>query len=129
MGLVGSMLTADDEFLGDFRTRWDIVKQAILELLETFSISDYINLVVFNDGVRTLIPGSLVLATSENIDMLKEEVEQIDPRGGTDFRQGMEEAFNLMITAANMSNRTGQLASSNCQKVRHCCFEWQAFED
>ncbi|CAD7696234.1 unnamed protein product [Ostreobium quekettii] len=109
-----SMLVADS---GDSTTRWDVAKQALLSLLDTFSISDYINMVEFNDEVKSLSPGGLLHATSDNIAALKEEVNVIEPKGGTDFRLGLEEAFSLLTIATKRRKDNEELVSSDCQKV------------
>ena len=103
-----------DVVIGSAKTRWDVVQEAIMSLLDTFSISDYINMVEFNSEVFSLIPGTLVQGTAENIALLKAELEMVRPRGGTDFRLGMEEAFNLLIAATKSE---GELTTSKCQKV------------
>ncbi|CAD7701152.1 unnamed protein product, partial [Ostreobium quekettii] len=112
-----SMLTADGEFFGDFRSRWEITKEAILALLGTFGISDYINLVEFNSKVKILSTGKLLQAKEEEIALLKEEVENIEPLGGTDFRLGMEAAFDLLVNATKRSVDNEEPTSSRCQKV------------
>jgi len=111
-----SMLAPSDGD-GDSLTRWDVAKRAILSLLDTFSITDYINLVEFNNKVKSLNPGKMVQATSDNIAALKEEVNEIKPQGATDFRKGLEEAFDLLTKATARHKKDEELVSSDCQKV------------
>jgi len=113
----GSMLTADGELFGDFRSRWEITKEALLALLGTFGISDYINLVEFNDEVKVLATGKLLQAKEDEIALLRDEVENIEPLGGTDFRLGLEAAFDLLINATTRSIEDEEPTSSRCQKV------------
>lgn len=114
----------DGELIGDDRTRWEIAKNALLRLLETFSISDYINLVEFSSEVKALVPDTMLLATIDNIAELKNEINVIEPSGGTDFRLGMEMAFNLLIKAATDSQNGEEFSSSNCQKVGSVLHLW-----
>eukprot|EP00803_Ostreobium_quekettii_P009407 evm.model.scf_1763.1 EVM.evm.TU.scf_1763.1 scf_1763:8834-16698(+) len=111
----GSMNTIENGSKG-FATRWVVARDALLKLLETFGISDYVNLVEFNDGVKSIIPGKLIQATEGNLEELKTELLGVRPTGATDFRLGLESAFNLLINATLRSFNNEELTSSNCQK-------------
>ncbi|CAD7696239.1 unnamed protein product [Ostreobium quekettii] len=113
----GSMLTTDGEKFGDFRSRWDITKDAILALLNTFGTSDFVNIVAFNSDARALYTNKLVQANEEQIALLKEALENIEPLGGTDFRLAMEVAFDLLINAADRTLEDEEPTSSDCEKV------------
>ncbi|CAD7696233.1 unnamed protein product [Ostreobium quekettii] len=110
------MLEPDNPFVEDSPTRWDNAKDALLRLLDTFSHTDYINMVDFSDKADSLIPGGMVQATTANIERVKEAVRRVRPLGGTDFRRGLNKAFNL-LTKASKTLGEEDVRTSNCQKV------------
>jgi len=113
----GSMLRGDGEMLGDIRSRWTIAKRALLNLVDTFGITDYVNMVEFNSDVKALVPDVMMHATEENLILLKAEIEAIDPQGGTDFRLALETAFNLLLNATIKAREEEELSSAQCQKI------------
>jgi len=64
-----------------------------------------------------LSTNKLFQAKEQEIALLREEVENVEPLGGTDFRLGMEAGFDLLINATKRSIEDEEPTSSRCQKV------------
>ncbi|GMH38632.1 hypothetical protein BSKO_06516 [Bryopsis sp. KO-2023] len=100
---------------GSMVERWNLTKKALLSLLDTFTFTDYVNIVTFSDEVKTLAESTpLLAATPENLQTLKDSLRRVRVDGGTDFNQAFQQAFGLLEEA---SKETAERTSSGCSKV------------
>lgn len=88
-------------------TRLDISIDVVRNILDTLSINDFVNVLSFNEGVRSVIDCAdphivdsrnplldrFVQATSSNIYDLKQALNDIEPDGQTDLAEALEHAF------------------------------------
>ena len=97
----------------DGQTRWDVAKNAVLDILSTMTHTDYVNIIPFADTAEPLWEGEqLAQGTRQNINVLRSHVEGTFPRGGTHFENAIRAAFRLLTDGC-----TRQKPCSNCRKV------------
>ena len=78
-------------------TKWDLVKRAASETLDTLTVADHVNVVLFSDDAKVLWTESgLARALSENIDKIKMQLEEVQPANNTNFTAAFEAAFPLL---------------------------------
>ena len=104
LDISGSM----NQYVSSTKSRMTIIKETLngadgkAGLLDTFSFSDYISIVLFNAEGRVLdvdyTQNSMFLfqATAQNIAKAKSAVNQIVANGQTDFRAGFRKAFDVL---------------------------------
>ena len=63
-------------------------------MLEILNEGDRISLVEFNNYGNRLCPLSCV--SKDNLDFLKEKIQNISAKGGTNINEGMEIAFDIL---------------------------------
>ncbi|QDZ18890.1 voltage-dependent calcium channel subunit [Chloropicon primus] len=86
-------------------------------LLDTFSFTDYISIVLFNgeSSVQTIDPGQsdsfLIRATSDNIAKAKLAVSRVVANGQTNFRAGFGKAFEILSNSAANEGYTSSCSS------------------
>eukprot|EP00803_Ostreobium_quekettii_P009591 evm.model.scf_2457.1 EVM.evm.TU.scf_2457.1 scf_2457:378-12449(+) len=99
-------------------TRWDVTRDAVSRLLESFSISDFVSIVTFNSDAAVLGGSTTLTQVNDmNIAMLQEALTTVEPDGGTDFGVGFEMAFNILISSAKESLETEVVSTSACTKI------------
>lgn len=100
--------------------RLTLAKNALDRLLDTFTFTDYVNIVAFEDTATRLWDESpLMQAIPENIEKLKERVTGLSEKGGTDFNNGFELVFKLLLNATQYE---GEDHSHSSQCTRHIIF-------
>jgi len=88
--------------------RWLKARQAAKDVLGTLTRFDYTNVVLFSstavsyDGFDTLLP-----ATEENIRLMREWLDLEGALGGTNFRAGLQKAFNNIATGIGSGKTSG----------------------
>eukprot|EP01026_Neomeris_dumetosa_P054835 TRINITY_DN4947_c0_g1_i2.p1 TRINITY_DN4947_c0_g1~~TRINITY_DN4947_c0_g1_i2.p1 ORF type:complete len:753 (-),score=93.50 TRINITY_DN4947_c0_g1_i2:25-2283(-) len=96
------------------KTRWSILRDTILKFIDTFTFTNYINIVTFNERAKNLYVNEthpLLQGTFENREMLKKELETVQPKGSTNFEKGIDEAFRILT----LGSEKGVISS--CNKV------------
>ncbi|CAD7701846.1 unnamed protein product, partial [Ostreobium quekettii] len=100
------------------KTRWEVTRDAVSRLLGTFGISDFVSIVTFNSESEVLGGGAtLIRATNANIDMLQSQIMDVTVEKGTDFRQGFQKAFDVLIESNKIKLTRDDGPSSSCTKV------------
>ena len=119
LDISGSM----NQYVSSTKSRMTIIKETLngadgkAGLLDTFSFSDYISIVLFNAEGRVLdvdhTQNSMFLfqATAQNIAKAKSAVNQIVANGQTDFRAGFRKAFDVLSTSASAEGHTSSCSS------------------
>lgn len=80
--------------------RLALAQSAQLEMLETFTLTDYVNIVTFdNNAVPEWKESPLMHATPQNLEKLRNNVELVKGNGGTDFNVAFNMAFKLLSDA------------------------------
>lgn len=98
---------------GNSSTKWDLTTSAVLDILDTFTFADFVNVVMFSTDAEPLWTESgLVRGQRDNIEQLKQRVSQQFPNGKTNFAAAFETAFGLLTDGCDEEG-----ACSNCQKI------------
>ena len=95
-------------------TKWDLVVDAVTDVIDTFTFSDYVSLATFSDEADTVLQRSgLVKGQAENLELLKEALRKEKPKGKTNFTAAFRVAFPLLW------ERCGEEPAecSNCEKI------------
>jgi len=100
------------------KTRWEVTKDAVSRLLGTFGIADFVGVVTFNSKA-TALGNTTTLLRSEGatIGALKEELASVEPIGGTDFRTGLDVAFDILIESSRIGAESDIAPTSFCNKI------------
>lgn len=94
-------------------SKWELAQDAVVKLIDSFSFTDYVNIVTFStNGSPIWTDSNLARATKENKERLKSLILYRYPGGGTNFNSGFEVAFDILIDGC-----TEEFACSNCQKI------------
>ena len=94
-------------------TKWELLTAAVYETLDTLTIADRVNVVVFSDEAKALWTDSgLVRATEENINETKEALKATTPANNTNFSAAFKTVFSLL-----WDNRCDDGQCSSCQKI------------
>ena len=95
-------------------TKWNLVVDAVTDMIDTFTFSDYIGLVTFSDEADTVLQRSgLVKGHAENLELLKEALRDEIPDGKTNFTAAFNAAFPLLWEGCSDESA----ACSNCEKI------------
>lgn len=89
-----------------------LMKMSVVEMLETLSDDDYVNVARFNEKAEAVVPcfRSLVQANTRNKKIFKNAIAQMQAKGTTDYKSGFQFAFELLL------NDTGS-PRANCNKM------------
>ena len=103
----------NNTFNGEGATKWELLTAAVYETLDTLTIADRVNVVVFSDEARALwTDSSLLRATEENLNEIKEALDATTPANNTNFSAAFETAFSLL-----WDNRCNDAQCTSCQKI------------
>ena len=95
------------------RTKWDTAQRAVKDMLGTFTLVDFVNVVVFSDQAEALWGFSdLVRARAQHIETLRSKIDEVKPGGNTNFTAAFETAFRILTNACR-----GEASCSHCHKV------------
>ena len=95
-------------------TKWDLVKRAAKETLDTFTVADHVNVVLFSEDAKVVWTKSgLVRALSKNINEIKKQLDEVQPANNTHFKEAFETAFPLLWRNCLPEPHP----CSNCQKI------------
>ncbi|XP_017290979.1 voltage-dependent calcium channel subunit alpha-2/delta-2-like isoform X2 [Kryptolebias marmoratus] len=89
-----------------------LIKASVMEMLDTLSDDDYINVARFNEKAEAVVPcfKHLVQANVRNKKIFKEAVQQMQAKGTTDYKSGFHFAFNQLLNKTNVPR-------ANCNKI------------
>ncbi|CAD7695492.1 unnamed protein product, partial [Ostreobium quekettii] len=100
------------------KTRWEVTEDAVSRLLGTFGIADFVGVVTFNSDAAALGNATtLQRSDSETIGVFREELGAVEPTGGTDFRTGLDVAFDMLIESAKIGALSDIAPTSFCNKI------------
>jgi hypothetical protein len=89
------------------------MKEAVIRVINTLSVSDYVAVVPFNtDAYSLAYPPNLIQATDENKELLIQDVQNLSPSGRTDFYKAFSEGFDILKRSADELELT-----ANCHKA------------
>ena len=88
-------------------TRIELALQGTLLVLDTLTWVDFVNIILFNGGVKTQFSTGLVRATEENLQQLRAFANaQIVAGGGTNFVAPLTLAYQQLETARSIPGRS-----------------------
>ncbi|XP_034022354.1 voltage-dependent calcium channel subunit alpha-2/delta-2-like isoform X3 [Thalassophryne amazonica] len=89
-----------------------LIKASVMEMLDTLSDDDYVNVARFNEKAEAVVPcfKHLVQANVHNKKIFKEAVQQMQAKGTTDYKSGFHFAFNQLLNKTNVPR-------ANCNKI------------
>uniref|UniRef100_A0A3B3I5V1 Calcium channel, voltage-dependent, alpha 2/delta subunit 2a n=1 Tax=Oryzias latipes TaxID=8090 RepID=A0A3B3I5V1_ORYLA len=89
-----------------------LMKTSVMEMLDTLSDDDYVNVARFNEKADAVVPcfKTLVQANVRNKKIFKEAVMHMQAKGTTDYKSGFTFAFEQLL------NETGA-PRANCNKM------------
>ena len=91
--------------------RWKLAKRATETVINTLTIGDFFNVVLFSSSGRTLLNGDqLMMATQVNKKRAIQELSNVIPTGYTNFESAFEVAFDVF-------DKSSSEMSSNCQSA------------
>jgi Mg-chelatase subunit ChlD len=91
--------------------RWDLAVNAAKSVINTLTIGDHFNVVLFNNIAETLGFPTLVRATAENKETVLRALEESSYGGLTNFEAAFDKAYDLF-----QSSKTTEI-SSNCHRA------------
>ena len=95
-------------------TKWDMIRESVSSFMETFSITDFVNVVTFSDSAAPLwTETGLVRGRKQNVDTLRERMNDEFPEGKTNFTAAFSTAFRILAENCNDEPKS----CSNCQKI------------
>uniref|UniRef100_A0A8C8F5H2 VWFA domain-containing protein n=1 Tax=Oncorhynchus tshawytscha TaxID=74940 RepID=A0A8C8F5H2_ONCTS len=76
-----------------------LIKSSVMEMLDTLSDDDYVNVARFNEKAEAVVPcfKHLVQANVRNKKIFKEAVKLMQAKGTTDYKSGFHFAFNQLL--------------------------------
>lgn len=101
-------------------TAIDLVRNALKQLLETFSLGDFINVVGFSDTASAFYEEQPLLSmrNDSGVEILKERINNTAAIGEVNHTAGFEKAFDLFEDALTKENEFGyNQYSSNCTQI------------
>ncbi|XP_056605890.1 voltage-dependent calcium channel subunit alpha-2/delta-2a isoform X4 [Triplophysa dalaica] len=89
-----------------------LMKTSVMEMLDTLSDDDYVNVAQFNEKAHAVVPcfTSLVQANIKNKKIFKEAVMKMQAKGTTDYKTGFHFAFNQLLNETSTPR-------ANCNKM------------
>ncbi|XP_023676819.1 voltage-dependent calcium channel subunit alpha-2/delta-2 isoform X1 [Paramormyrops kingsleyae] len=89
-----------------------LMKTSVMEMLDTLSDDDYVNVARFNEKAEAVVPcfRNLVQANIRNKKIFKEAVQHMSAKGTTDYKSGFHFAFQQLLNDSN-------LPRANCNKM------------
>uniref|UniRef100_A0A3Q4GGH6 Calcium channel, voltage-dependent, alpha 2/delta subunit 2b n=1 Tax=Neolamprologus brichardi TaxID=32507 RepID=A0A3Q4GGH6_NEOBR len=89
-----------------------LIKASVMEMLDTLSDDDYVNVARFNEKAVAVVPcfSHLVQANVRNKKIFKDAVQQMQAKGTTDYKSGFHFAFNQLLNKTNVPR-------ANCNKI------------
>lgn len=81
----------------------ETVKQAAIEIIEGLNPSDRLSVVAFDHRAQVLVPNQPV----ENIDRIKQQIQKLEPAGGTAIDEGMK--LGIKEAASGKQDRVSHL--------------------
>lgn len=92
---------------------WKLVREKIQFLMDTFTFSDYVNIVAVGTDARPLWKGTpLLRGSSENLGALRTELAGVERKGAADTNRGFQTAFQLFQDAHKSHEN-----SSGCSRI------------
>uniref|UniRef100_A0A8C5BQC2 VWFA domain-containing protein n=1 Tax=Gadus morhua TaxID=8049 RepID=A0A8C5BQC2_GADMO len=88
-----------------------LIKASVMEMLDTLSDDDYVNVARFNEKAEAVVPcfKHLVQANIRNKKIFKDAVQQMQAKGTTDYKSGFHFAFNQLLNT--------NVPRANCNKI------------
>uniref|UniRef100_A0AAQ4P5Q1 Calcium channel, voltage-dependent, alpha 2/delta subunit 2a n=1 Tax=Gasterosteus aculeatus aculeatus TaxID=481459 RepID=A0AAQ4P5Q1_GASAC len=88
-----------------------LMKTSVVEMLETLSDDDYVNVARFNEKADAVVPcfRTLVQANVRNKKIFKEAVKHMQAKGTTDYKSGFTFAFEQLLNSS--------APRANCNKM------------
>uniref|UniRef100_A0A8D3BH95 VWFA domain-containing protein n=1 Tax=Scophthalmus maximus TaxID=52904 RepID=A0A8D3BH95_SCOMX len=88
-----------------------LIKASVMEMLDTLSDDDYVNVARFNEKAEAVVPcfKHLVQANVRNKKIFKDAVQQMQAKGTTDYKSGFHFAFNQLLNT--------NVPRANCNKI------------
>uniref|UniRef100_A0AAQ4Q989 Calcium channel, voltage-dependent, alpha 2/delta subunit 2a n=1 Tax=Gasterosteus aculeatus aculeatus TaxID=481459 RepID=A0AAQ4Q989_GASAC len=89
-----------------------LMKTSVVEMLETLSDDDYVNVARFNEKADAVVPcfRTLVQANVRNKKIFKEAVKHMQAKGTTDYKSGFTFAFEQLLNESSAPR-------ANCNKM------------
>uniref|UniRef100_A0A8C1PHG1 Calcium channel, voltage-dependent, alpha 2/delta subunit 2a n=1 Tax=Cyprinus carpio TaxID=7962 RepID=A0A8C1PHG1_CYPCA len=89
-----------------------LMKTSVIEMLDTLSDDDYVNVARFNEKAYAVVPcfTTLVQANIKNKKIFKEAVMNMQAKGTTDYKTGFQFAFDQLLNETNAPR-------ANCNKM------------
>uniref|UniRef100_A0A8D0CJF4 Calcium voltage-gated channel auxiliary subunit alpha2delta 2 n=1 Tax=Scleropages formosus TaxID=113540 RepID=A0A8D0CJF4_SCLFO len=89
-----------------------LIKASVIEMLDTLSDDDYVNVARFSEKAEPVVPcfKHLVQANVRNKRTFKQAVQLMQAKGMTDYKSGFHFAFQQLLNLTNMPR-------ANCNKV------------
>ncbi|KAF3856196.1 hypothetical protein F7725_016919 [Dissostichus mawsoni] len=89
-----------------------LMKNSVIEMLETLSDDDYVNVARFNEKADAVVPcfRTLVQANNRNKEIFKKAVCQMSAKGTTDYKSGFTFAFEQLLNESSAPR-------ANCNKM------------
>ena len=88
------------------RNRLELAKDAAKTVINTLTNFDFIGVVIFSDAARTVRFTTLVPATTNNINILSNEIDSIRADGQTNYEAAFTKAFNLLRDSKDKESAT-----------------------
>ena len=102
---------------GEKTTKWDLVRNAVAQMLKTLTFTDFVNIVLFSDDATMVWQNSsLARGTKTSIRNMTETLMQETTHGYTNFRKAFEKAFPLLWNECDTGSIDSPLCS-RCEKV------------
>ncbi|XP_075893280.1 voltage-dependent calcium channel subunit alpha-2/delta-2a isoform X2 [Nelusetta ayraudi] len=89
-----------------------LMKTSVVEMLDTLSDDDYVNVAMFNEKADAVVPcfRTLVQANVRNKEIFKEAVKGMQAKGTTDYKSGFTFAFEQLLNETSAPR-------ANCNKM------------
>ncbi|XP_007550546.1 voltage-dependent calcium channel subunit alpha-2/delta-2a isoform X7 [Poecilia formosa] len=89
-----------------------LMKTSVIEMLDTLSDDDYVNVAKFNEKAEAVVPcfRTLVQANVRNKKIFKEAVTHMQAKGTTDYKSGFTFAFEQLLNESSAPR-------ANCNKM------------
>ncbi|KAJ8360961.1 hypothetical protein SKAU_G00174860 [Synaphobranchus kaupii] len=89
-----------------------LIKASVVEMLDTLSDDDYVNVARFNEKAEMVVPcfKHLVQANVRNKKIFKDAVQHMSAKGTTDYKSGFHFAFQQLLNETNVPR-------AHCNKI------------